>query len=113
MRYYTKSKKISFYLGYRNVIDRQHRVQLDSSSRIKEIKVKTGVNNMITVGLKHKNNGTTNIIFADGTIISVLGQNITVSYNGMALAFDNREIFATTYIDPKTALQQQTQNLQR
>lgn len=111
--YIEKNHKIPFRSGDNLLIDRQHRVQLDSSSRIKEIKVKTGVNNIITVGLKHKNNGTTNIIFADGTIISVLGQNITVSHNGMGLAFDNREIFATTYIDPKTALQQQTQNLQR
>ena len=111
--YIEKNHKIPFRNGDNLLIDRQHRVQLDSASRIKEIKIKTGANNIVTVGVKHKNNGATDIIFADGTIISVMGQNITVSHNGVSLTFDNREIFAISYIDSKIAMQQQIQNVQR
>jgi hypothetical protein len=108
--YYEKNRKKTFRAGDSWFLDGRHLVQLDSGARIKEFKFKNFRNKIIQTMFSHKKGGNNVMIFSDGTTIAQSDVKITIMHNDKILTYDNRQEFASTYITPQTALQQNAEN---
>ena len=108
--YYEKNRKKTFRAGDSWFLDGRHLVQLDSGARIKEFKFKNFRNKIIQTMFSHKKDGNNVMIFSDGTTIAQSDVKITIMHNDKILTYDNRQEFASTYITPQTALQQNAEN---
>ena len=107
---YEKNRKKTFRAGDSWFLDGRHLVQLDSGARIKEFKFKNFRNKIIQTMFSHKKDGNNVMIFSDGTTIAQSDVKITIMHNDKILTYDNRQEFASTYITPQTALQQNAEN---
>jgi hypothetical protein len=82
------------------LVDYKHSVRLDSDKILKSITVRNNKQENLKAKLLYFNDGTNVMWFDDGTIVTQSAGKMVVSHNGCVLKFNNRRMFASTYLKP-------------
>ncbi|MBQ9271023.1 MAG: hypothetical protein IJ218_01995 [Alphaproteobacteria bacterium] len=80
------------------LIEFRHRAVVDSIGRLKEFVYKNTEGNIIKTTFRQNKRGT-EIIFTDGTCVTLHNSGLNISRHNLQLSFDKRQEFAATYID--------------
>lgn len=92
-----RNRRQPFRGGDMLLMDRRHRVYIDTCGRLKDFKFKKADGNMLPTEFKRIKSGGATITFADGTRILLQNKEMVIMHGDKVLNSDNRQEFAASY----------------